>query len=90
MNAKITVFSPIQVGPYTMPNRMAMAPMRRNRAGEGNLPQLLNVKYYEQRGSAGLIVTEAAQVSPQAVGYPATPGIHSSEPGKIMLERLPL
>jgi len=77
MNAKITLFSPIQVGPYTLPNRMAMAPMTRNRAGEGNVPQSLNVKYYEQRASAGLIVTEASQVSPQGVGYPATPGIHS-------------
>jgi N-ethylmaleimide reductase len=56
-----------------------MAPLTRNRAGEGNVPQPLNVTYYEQRASAGLIITEASQISPQGMGYPATPGIHSAE-----------
>ncbi|MDO9450304.1 MAG: alkene reductase, partial [Rugosibacter sp.] len=45
----ITLFSPIQLGPYTLKNRMAMAPMTRNRAGEGNAPHALNVEYYRQR-----------------------------------------
>jgi N-ethylmaleimide reductase len=54
-----------------------MAPMTRNRAGEGNAPTSLNAEYYSQRASAGLIITEATQVSPQGVGYPHTPGIHS-------------
>jgi N-ethylmaleimide reductase len=54
-----------------------MAPMTRNRAGEGNVPTALNAEYYRQRASAGLIVTEASQVSPQGVGYPGTPGIHT-------------
>jgi N-ethylmaleimide reductase len=54
-----------------------MAPMTRNRAGAGNVPTALNAEYYVQRASAGLIVTEATQVSAQGVGYPGTPGIHS-------------
>jgi N-ethylmaleimide reductase len=56
-----------------------MAPLTRNRAGEGNVPTALNSKYYVQRASAGLIITEASQISPQGVGYPATPGIHNAE-----------
>jgi N-ethylmaleimide reductase len=54
-----------------------MAPMTRNRAGPGNVPTALNAEYYRQRAAAGLIVTEASQVSPQGVGYPGTPGIHT-------------
>jgi N-ethylmaleimide reductase len=54
-----------------------MAPLTRNRAGPGNVPQPLNGLYYAQRASAGLIITEATQVSAQGVGYPNTPGIHS-------------
>lgn len=71
-----TLFSPVQVGPYTLRNRMVMAPMTRNRAGAGNVPSDLAVTYYAQRASAGLIITEGTQVSPQGVGYPGTPGIH--------------
>lgn len=56
-----------------------MAPMTRNRAGAGNAPVAMNAAYYGQRASAGLVVTESTQISPQALGYPATPGIHSSE-----------
>jgi N-ethylmaleimide reductase len=73
------LFSPITIGPNTLRNRIVMAPLTRNRAGEGNVPQEMNVKYYRQRASAGLIISEATQVSPDGVGYPATPGIHSSE-----------
>src|SRR5208337_2688898 len=60
-------------------NRMVMAPMTRSRAIEGNVPNPLAATYYEQRASAGLIVSEATQVSPQGVGYIRTPGIHSAE-----------
>ena len=60
---------------------MVMAPMTRNRAGEGNVPSALAATYYAQRASAGLIVTEGTQVSPQGVGYPGTPGIHTRRPG---------
>ena len=72
------LFSPVEVGPYTLANRMVMAPMTRNRAAEGNVPQLMNAEYYAQRASAGLLITEGSQVSPQGLGYPATPGIHDS------------
>ncbi len=75
----INLFTPIKVGAYTLPNRIVMAPLTRNRAGEGNVPEPLNATYYEQRASAGLIISEATQVSPQGLGYPATPGIHSPE-----------
>lgn len=75
----IDLFTPFNMGPYTLPNRLVMAPLTRNRAGTGNVPQPLNVEYYRQRASAGLIITEGSQISAGAVGYPATPGIHSAE-----------
>ena len=71
------LLTPVQVGPYTLRNRMVMAPMTRNRAGEGDAPTELNATYYGQRSSAGLIVTEGSQVAPEGVGYPKTPGIYS-------------
>src|SRR5271155_386608 len=74
----IDLFSPFDLGPVHLPNRVVMAPMTRNRAGPGNAPGPLNATYYAQRASAGLIVTEATQISPQGVGYPDTPGIHST------------
>jgi N-ethylmaleimide reductase len=74
-----TLFEPIKVGTQNLSNRIVMAPLTRNRAGEGNVPHSLNAKYYEQRATAGLIITEATQISPQGVGYPGTPGIHSAE-----------
>lgn len=73
------LFSAIQIGNLTLNNRMVMAPLTRNRAAEGNVPQAMNVEYYQQRASAGLIISEATQVSPEGIGYPATPGIHSEQ-----------
>ncbi len=73
------LFNPITIGPNTLRNRMVMAPLTRNRAGEGNVLQAMNVKYYRQRATAGLIISEASQISAEGVGYPATPGIHSPE-----------
>jgi len=75
----VDIFSPFRLGPLDLPNRAVMAPMTRNRAGPGNVPTALNASYYAQRAGAGLIVSEATQVSPQGVGYPGTPGIHSAE-----------
>ena len=75
--ARPDLFTPVQLGALTLRNRVVMAPMTRNRAGPGNVPGALAAEYYAQRASAGLIVTEATQVSPQGVGYPGTPGIHS-------------
>ncbi len=75
----IDLFSPFRLGALDLPNRIVMAPMTRNRAGAGNAPTALNAAYYAQRAGAGLIVSEASQVSPQGLGYPGTPGIHSAE-----------
>jgi N-ethylmaleimide reductase len=79
MSLTVNLFSPLQLGQYPLPNRVVMAPMTRNRAGKGNAPTILNAAYYAQRASAGLLITEATQVTPYGQGYPATPGIHSSE-----------
>ena len=70
------LFSPVELGGNTLPNRMVMAPMTRNRAPTG-VPTPLMAEYYCQRAGAGLIVTEGAQISEQGIGYPATPGIHT-------------
>src|ERR1700722_17334594 len=75
----VDIFSPFRLGPLQLPNRIVMAPMTRNRAGQGNAPTTLNATYYAQRASAGLIIAEASQVSPQGLGYPGTPGIYSAE-----------
>jgi N-ethylmaleimide reductase len=67
------------MGALKLPNRIVMAPLTRNRAGEGNVPTELNILYYTQRASAGLLITEASQISATALGYPATPGIHTEQ-----------
>jgi N-ethylmaleimide reductase len=79
MTTDSDILSPFRLGPLALPNRVVMAPMTRNRAGPDNVPGPLNATYYAQRSSAGLIVSEATQVSPQGVGYPGTPGIHGDE-----------
>lgn len=75
----INLFSAGKVGAINIANRIVMAPLTRNRAGANNVPQPMNVEYYRQRATAGLIITEATQISPQGIGYPSTPGIHSAE-----------
>ena len=73
------LFTPATAGEVRLPNRVVMAPMTRNRAGEGFVPRELNARYYAQRASAGLIVSEASQVSRRGLGYPDTPGIYTDE-----------
>ena len=74
------LFEPFKLGPITLPNRLAMAPLTRNRAvPPGMVPSPLAVDYYGQRASAGLLITEASQVSQQGQGYQDTPGIYSKE-----------
>ena len=73
------LFTELKFGRCTLPNRIVMSPMTRSRADENFAPPAMAVTYYTQRASAGLIVTEATQVSPQGVGYIRTPGIHSAE-----------
>ena len=72
------LFLPYELGDLALTNRLVMAPMTRSRAVDGNVPNPMAATYYLQRASAGLIVTEATQVSPQGVGYIRTPGIHSA------------
>ncbi len=79
MNRQVDLFSSFQLGSLSLPHRIVMAPLTRMRAGAGNVPQPINAQYYAQRASAALIISEATQISPQGVGYPYTPGIHSSE-----------
>ena len=73
----LDLFSPAKLGSIVLKNRMVMAPLTRNRAGEGGVPHDLNVTYYAQRATAGLIVTEATPISDMAHGYPALPGIYT-------------
>lgn len=73
-----SLFRPLQLGPLHLPNRVVMAPLTRSRSSQpGNVPNELMAEYYAQRASAGLIVSEATQISPQGQGYSFTPGIHS-------------
>ena len=64
------------LGPYRLKNRIVMAPMTRTRAEASDVPSPLAPEYYGQRAGAGLIVSEATQISPQGKGYAWTPGIH--------------
>lgn len=73
----LDLFSEVNLGSIVLKNRIVMAPLTRNRAGEGGVPSALNATYYAQRASAGLIVTEATPISPMAHGYPALPGIYN-------------
>jgi 2,4-dienoyl-CoA reductase-like NADH-dependent reductase (Old Yellow Enzyme family) len=74
-----TLFDPIDIGEFHLPNRVVLAPLTRNRASAGRVPNELMAKYYVQRASAGLIISEATSVSPMGVGYSDTPGIWSPE-----------
>jgi N-ethylmaleimide reductase len=79
MSKPSKLFEPYKLGPITLPNRLVMAPLTRNRAVEGQVPGPLAAEYYAQRASAGLLITEASQVSQQGQGYQDTPGIYSKE-----------
>jgi len=74
-----TLFSPLRLGAIEAPNRIAMAPLTRNRARPADdAPVALHAEYYAQRATAGLLITEASQISPEGKGYAWTPGIHSA------------
>lgn len=74
------LFQPLTIGPLTVPNRIFMAPLTRLRSTEpGDIPTALMAEYYGQRASAGLIISEATQISFQAKGYSGAPGIHTPE-----------
>jgi N-ethylmaleimide reductase len=75
--AQTDLFDPVQLGPYKLANRIVMAPLTRSRADDDGVPGELQATYYGQRASAGLIVTEATNISAQGKGYIRTPGIWS-------------
>jgi 2,4-dienoyl-CoA reductase-like NADH-dependent reductase (Old Yellow Enzyme family) len=72
-----TLFDPVKIGALNLPNRIVMAPLTRMRAFDERSPGPMNVEYYAQRASAGLILSEATSITPQGVGYPNTPGLWS-------------
>ena len=79
MSNATKLFESYKLGPITLANRTVMAPLTRNRAVAGFVPNPLAVEYYGQRASAGLLITEASQISQQGQGYQDTPGIYSKE-----------
>src|ERR1700752_1126750 len=79
MSKMTGLFEPFKLGPMTVPNRLVMATLNRNRAVAGQVPSPLAAEYYAQRASAGLLITEASQISQQGQGYQDTPGIYSRE-----------
>lgn len=74
-----TLFTPVDLGAIACRNRIVMAPMTRDRAGPGDVPNDIMVEYYRQRAGAGLIVTEGTQPTPEGKGYWRTPGIHTKD-----------
>ena len=72
-----SLFEPFRLGELTLPNRIVMAPLTRNRAAAGFVPSDLAPQYYALRADAGLLITEASQISQQGQGYQDTPGIYS-------------
>jgi len=73
------LFAPFQLSDLRLANRMVMAPLTRNRADKKNTVTSMMVKYYQQRSSAGLIISESAPISAEAIGYPGTPGIFNED-----------
>lgn len=71
------LFQPATLGSLTLTNRIIMAPLTRSRASKGDVPTAMNAEYYAQRASAGLIISEATQITQQGKGYAFTPGIYS-------------
>jgi N-ethylmaleimide reductase len=71
------LFESVRLGPLLLRNRIVMAPLTRSRATEGDVPSKMAITYYTQRASAGLIIAEATQISPQGKGYVLTPGIYN-------------
>jgi len=70
------LFQPVRLGPYRLANRIVMAPLTRSRAGDDGVPRPVMAEYYAQRASAGLIIAEGTNISPQGRGYAFTPAIY--------------
>ncbi len=98
MSTPTKLFEPFKLGPITLPNRLVMAPLTRNRAVAGLVPSPLAIEYYGQRASAGLLITEASQVSQQGQGsairangktFVGGTFTEISEPRALALEEIP-
>jgi N-ethylmaleimide reductase len=75
-----SLFEPASLGSITLKNRIVMPPLTRQRSGQpGDIPTALMARYYQQRASAGLIISEGTQIEPRGKGYAWTPGIYSQE-----------
>lgn len=78
-----SLFTPVKIGDLTLPNRIFMAPLTRSRSlAPDHVQTPLHALYYAQRASAGLIVSEATQISTQGQGYAWTPGIFTETQAK--------
>lgn len=79
IESSINLFSPLNMGKITLKNRVVMAPLTRARAGVERIPNQMMAQYYQQRASAGLIISEATVVSTQGIGWEQSPGIYNDE-----------
>jgi N-ethylmaleimide reductase len=79
LTTSLALLSQFKLGDLNLENRLVLAPMTRARAGEKRLPNEMMAEYYRQRASAGLMITEATVISPQANGWQNTPGIYTDE-----------
>ncbi|MDX2289414.1 MAG: alkene reductase [Hyphomicrobiaceae bacterium] len=79
MTGASDLLTPTRLGAIDLKNRVVMAPLTRSRASSLAVPSELAARYYAQRAGSGLIITEATQVSFEAMGYPRTPGLHTEE-----------
>lgn len=73
----LSLFTPLQVGALTLPNRVLLAPLTRTRADAGHLPNALMAQYYAQRATGGLLITECTMVAPGTSAFINEPGIYS-------------
>lgn len=74
-----TLFNPLELGRYTLSNRILMAPLTRGRANDKGVPQAISADYYSQRATAGLIIAEATAISKQGRGWMNSPGIFNQD-----------
>ena len=78
MSSPTSLFDATPLGPFTLQNRIVMAPLTRTRA-VGNIPNRLMARYYGERADVGLIISEGTSPAPAGLGYPNIPGAYSDE-----------
>ena len=82
MTTSPNLLKPLDLNGLPLANRVVLAPLTRARSGVDRIPNDLMAEYYQQRSSAGLIITEATTISPQANGWNQSPGIYTDENGR--------